>query len=273
RNEWMHFAIVGGGPTGVELAGTLSEIARHTLRNEFRHIDPRQSTVRLIESGPRVLASFPESLSHAAQAHLIKLGVDVRCGAPVTAIDDNGYELAGERVNCRTILWAAGVAASPLGAMLPAERDRVGRVLVGADLTIKDHPDVYVIGDLASVQQEGKPVPGVAPAAKQMGAYVADRIRSKLASSASNVATGAAPKPFRYVDYGNLATIGRMAAVVDLRGFRFSGLFAWWFWLAAHIFFLIGFRNRLAVLLNWAISYWTYQRSARIMLDREDDAR
>ncbi|MCE2989339.1 MAG: NAD(P)/FAD-dependent oxidoreductase, partial [Nitrosomonadaceae bacterium] len=127
RNEWMHFAIVGGGPTGVELAGTLSEIARHTLRNEFRHIDPRQSTVRLIESGPRVLASFPESLSHAAQAHLIKLGVDVRCGAPVTAIDDNGYELAGERVNCRTILWAAGVAASPLGAMLPAERDRVGR--------------------------------------------------------------------------------------------------------------------------------------------------
>ncbi|MFN8755744.1 MAG: NAD(P)/FAD-dependent oxidoreductase [Burkholderiales bacterium] len=262
RNEWMHFAIVGGGPTGVELAGTLSEIARHTLRNEFRHIDPHQATVRLIEAGPRVLASFPESLSQAAHKHLVELGVDVRCGAPVTAIDDRGYELAGERVNCRTILWAAGVAASPLGAMLPAERDRAGRVCVEADLTIKGHPDVYVIGDLASVQQHGKPVPGVAPAAKQMGAYVADRIKARLTSTGA--ATGA-PKPFHYVDYGNLATIGRMAAVVDLRGFRFSGLLAWWFWLAAHVFFLIGFRNRLAVLLNWAISYWTYQRSARII--------
>lgn len=270
RNEWMHFAIVGGGPTGVELAGTLSEIARHTLRNEFRHIDPHQATVRLIEAGPRVLASFPESLSQAAHKHLVELGVDVRCGAPVTAIDGKGYELAGSRIKCRTILWAAGVAASPLGAMLPAERDRAGRVCVEADLTIKGHPDVYVIGDLASVQQDGKPVPGVAPAAKQMGAYVADRIRARLRSTG---AASGAPKPFRYVDYGNLATIGRMAAVVDLRGFRFSGLFAWWFWLAAHVFFLIGFRNRLAVLLNWAISYWTYQRSARIMLDRRDDAR
>lgn len=270
RNEWMHLAIVGGGPTGVELAGTLSEIARHTLRNKFRHIDPHQATVRLIEAGPRVLASFPESLSQAAHKHLVELGVDVRCGAPVTAIDDRGYELAGQRVNCRTILWAAGVAASPLGALLPAERDRAGRVCVEADLTIKGHPDVYVIGDLASVQQDGKPVPGVAPAAKQMGAYVADRIRARLRSTG---AASGAPKPFRYVDYGNLATIGRMAAVVDLRGFRFSGLFAWWFWLAAHILFLIGFRNRLAVLLNWAISYWTYQRSARIMLDREDDTR
>ncbi len=272
RDEWMHFAIVGGGPTGVELAGTLSEIARHTLRNEFRHIDPHQATVRLIEAGPRVLASFPESLSQAAHKHLIELGVDVRCGAPVTAIDNKGYELAGERINCRTILWAAGVAASPLGALLPAERDRAGRVLVEADLTIKGHPDVFVIGDLASVQQEGKPVPGVAPAAKQMGAYVAERIRSKLASSTSNASASAAPKPFRYMDYGNLATIGRMAAVVDLRGFRFAGMFAWWFWLAAHVFFLIGFRNRLAVLMNWAISYLTYQRSARIMLDRGDDA-
>jgi NADH:ubiquinone reductase (H+-translocating) len=186
----------------------------------------------------------------------------------VTVIDDKGYELAGERINCRTILWAAGVAASPLGALLPAERDRAGRVCVEADLTIKSHPDVYVIGDLASVQQDGKPVPGVAPAAKQMGAYVADRIKARLTTTGA--ATKAA-KPFRYVDYGNLATIGRMAAVVDLRGFRFSGLFAWWFWLAAHVFFLIGFRNRLAVLLNWAISYWTHQRSARIMLDRGDD--
>jgi NADH dehydrogenase len=274
REQWMNFAIVGGGPTGVELAGTLSEIARHTLRNEFRHIDPHQATVRLIEAGPRVLASFPESLSQAAHKHLLELGVDVRCGAPVTAIDEKGYELAGARINCRTILWAAGVAASPLGALLPAERDRAGRVCVEPDLTIKGYPHVYVIGDLASVKQNDQPdsklVPGVAPAAKQMGAYVADRIRATLASPASSSGANVKTKPFRYVDYGNLATIGRMAAVVDLRGLRFSGLFAWWFWLAAHVFFLIGFRNRLAVLLNWAISYWTYQRSARIMLDRDD---
>jgi NADH:ubiquinone reductase (H+-translocating) len=270
RDEWLHFAIVGGGPTGVELAGTLAEIARHTLRNEFRHIDPQQATVRLIEAGPRVLASFPASLSTAAQNHLRELGVEVRCSAPVTAIDANGYDLAGARVNCRTILWAAGVAASPLGALLPAERDRAGRVLVEPDLTIKGHRDVFVIGDLASLQQDGKPVPGVAPAAKQMGAYVAKCIRLRLAHPTQ---TDAAPKPYRYVDYGNLATIGRMAAVVDLRGFRFSGLFAWWFWLAAHVFFLIGFRNRVAVLLNWATSYWTYQRSARIMLDEKDETR
>jgi NADH:ubiquinone reductase (H+-translocating) len=270
RAQWLHFAIVGGGPTGVELAGTLAEIARHTLRNEFRHIDPRQATVRLIEAGPRVLGSFPESLSNAAETHLRELGVEVRCGAPVTAIDADGYALAGARVECRTILWAAGVAASALGALLPAERDRAGRVLVEPDLTIKGHGDVFVIGDIASLQQDGKPVPGVAPAAKQMGAYVAKCIRARLAQPTQTAAT---PKPYRYVDYGNLATIGRMAAVVDLRGFRFAGLFAWWFWLAAHVFFLIGFRNRVAVLLNWATSYWTYQRSARIMLDREDETR
>jgi NADH:ubiquinone reductase (H+-translocating) len=165
-------------------------------------------------------------------------------------------------VHSRTILWAAGVAASPLGALLPAARDRAGRVLVAPDLTIKDHRDVFVIGDLASLQQDGRPVPGVAPAAKQMGAYVAKLIRSRLVNAPP-------PAHFRYADYGNLATIGRMAAVVDLRGFHLSGVIAWWFWLAAHMFFLIGFRNRVAVLLNWATSYWTYQRGARIMLDAE----
>lgn len=266
REEWLHFAIVGGGPTGVELAGTLAEIARHTLRDEFRHIDPRRATVRLIEAGPRVLASFPASLSVVAEQHLRDLGVEVCCGAPVSAIDATGYELAGARVNCRTILWAAGVAASSLGALLPVARDRAGRVLVEPDLTIKDHRDVFVIGDLATVQHDGKPVPGVAPAAKQMGTYVARLIHSRVADANHNAD---AAKPFCYADYGNLATIGRMAAVVDLRGFRFSGLLAWWFWLAAHVFFLIGFRNRVAVLLNWATSYWTYQRSARIMLDSE----
>ncbi len=284
REEWMHFAIVGGGPTGVELAGMLAEIARHTLRDEFRNIDPRRATVRLIEAGPRVLGGFPESLSAKADAHLRSLGVEVCCGAPVTAIDATGYALAGASVKCRTILWAAGVAASPLGALLPVARDRAGRVLVEPDLTIKNHRDVFVIGDLASLQQDGKPVPGVAPAAKQMGAYVAKLIRARVerpekfpiansnanANANSNVAVS---KPFHYADYGNLATIGRMSAVVDLRGFRFSGVFAWLFWLAAHVFFLIGFRNRVAVLLNWATSYWTYQRSARIMLDSENETR
>jgi NADH:ubiquinone reductase (H+-translocating) len=262
RDEWLHFAVVGGGPTGVELAGTLAEIARHTLRNEFRHIDPRSASVRLIEAGPRVLASFPASLSARAEQHLRHLGVDVRCGDAVTRIDATGYVLGGTSVHSRTILWAAGVAASPLGAMLPAAHDRAGRVLVEPDLTIKDHHDVFVIGDLASLQQDGKPVPGVAPAAKQMGAYVAKLIRSRLINATP-------PAHFRYADYGNLATIGRMAAVVDLRGFHLSGVIAWWFWLAAHVFFLIGFRNRVAVLLNWATSYWTYQRGARIMLDAE----
>ncbi len=286
RDEWMHFAIVGGGPTGVELAGTLAEIAHHTLRKEFRNIDPRCATVRLIEAGPRVLASFPESLSANAEQHLRGLGVDVCCGAPVTAIDASGYELGGTsvktgaRVNSRTILWAAGVAASPLGALLPAERDRAGRVLVEPDLTIKHHRDVFVIGDLASLQQDGKPVPGIAPAAKQMGAYVAKLIHARITGANANTDTGAiastltpAAKPFHYADYGNLATIGRMAAVVDLRGFRFTGVFAWWFWLAAHVFFLIGFRNRISVLLNWGTSYWTYQRGARIMLDSENKTR
>jgi NADH dehydrogenase len=282
REEWMHFAIVGGGPTGVELAGTMAEIAHHTLRNEFRQIDPRRATVRLIEAGPRVLASFPEPLSTNAEQHLRSLGVEVRCGAPVTAIDATGYVLGGARMNSRTILWAAGVAASPLGALLPVARDRAGRVLVEPDLTIKHHRDVFVIGDLASVQQDGKPVPGIAPAAKQMGTYVAKLIRARIANEykcanasaiAATPALSALPKPFHYADYGNLATIGRMAAVVDLRGFRFTGVFAWLFWLAAHVFFLIGFRNRVAVLLNWGMSYWTYQRNARIMLDSENETR
>jgi NADH dehydrogenase len=267
RQEWMQFAVVGGGPTGVELAGQLAEIARHTLHHEFRNFDPRRASVRLIEAGPRVLASFPESLSARAARHLIKLGVDVHCGKPVTHIDEHGYELDGRRVRCRTILWAAGVAASPLGKTLGVPLDRAGRVQVEPDLTVPGRPDVFVVGDLASLQQDGKPLPGVAPTAKQMGAYVAKLIRRRSAGDTS------APRPFRYRDFGNLATIGRMAAVVDLRGLRFGGLLAWWFWLAAHVFFLIGFRNRFVVLVNWAFSYWTYQRSARIMLDDHDKAR
>lgn len=267
RDAWLSFAVVGGGPTGVELAGTLAEIARKTLRREFRHIDPAHARVRLIEAGPRVLAGFPESLSAKAREQLERLGVEVVTDAPVAMIDARGYTLereggAGDRVvPTRTVLWAAGVAASPLGALLGVPCDRAGRVQVAADLSVPGHPEIFVAGDLTAVSSDGKPVPGVAPAAKQMGAHVAKTIRARLA--------GHTARPFRYRDYGNLATIGRRAAVVDLRGLKLSGALAWLFWLAAHIFFLIGFRNRLLVLLNWAWAYVTYQRHARIILGKD----
>jgi NADH dehydrogenase len=274
RAAWLNFAVVGGGPTGVELAGTLAEIARHTLKNEFRHIDPAEARVRLIEAGPRVLSSFPESLSDKARRQLERLGVEVVTGRAVKAIDADGYTLDGgaddgadgvsgaEYFAARTVVWAAGVAASPLGALIGAPRDRAGRVRVESDLSVPDHPEVFVAGDLASVQQDGKPVPGVAPAAKQMGAHVARAIRARL--------SGREAPAFRYVDMGNLATIGRMAAVVDVRGFKLSGLLAWWFWLLVHVMFLIGFRNRLIVMINWAWAYWSYQRHARIIFDPPD---
>jgi NADH dehydrogenase len=270
RDAWLHFAVVGGGPTGVELAGTLAEIARHTLRSEFRRIDPTQARVRLIEAGAAPLASFPPALQAKTRAQLERLGVEVVCGTPVAAIDADGYRLGDTVVPCRTVLWAAGVAASPLGRLLGAQAgvacDRAGRVPVQPDLSLPGHPEVFVAGDLAAATRaDGRPVPGVAPAAKQMGRQVAHNMLARL--------RGRATTRFAYADYGNLATIGRMAAVVDLRGLQFSGLLAWWFWLAAHVFFLIGFRNRVSVLINWALAYWTYQRGARIVLGggrRED---
>lgn len=258
REAWLTFAIVGGGPTGVELAGTLAEIARHTLHGEFRRVDPRKARVLLLEAGPRVLSSFPESLSEKARKQLQKLGVEVRTGVPVATIDGEGVQLGEERIAARTVLWAAGVAASPLARDLGVPLDRAGRVIVQPDLTVPGYPEIFIAGDLASLQYDGKPVPGVAPAAKQMGRHVAQTIHARL--------QGRAPTPFRYRDFGNLATIGRMAAVVDLHGFKFSGLLAWWFWLAAHVFFLIGFRNRMVVMIDWAQAYWSYQRSARIIL-------
>jgi len=262
--EWLDFVIIGGGPTGVELAGTLAEIARHTLPREFRHSDPRRSKIHLVEAGPRVLASMPPSLSDRARRQLERLGVSVHLGKPVTAIDERGVDLGDERIDARTVLWAAGVAASPLGAQLGGERDRAGRVHVAEDLSLPAHPEVFVVGDLAAVAQDGKPVPGVAPAAKQMGAHAAAMIRERLA--------GRATRAFRYRDYGNLATIGRMAAVVDLGRLRFSGAPAWFFWLWAHVFFLIGFRNRLVVMAVWIWSYVTYQRHARIIIGRRDES-
>lgn len=262
--HWLEFVIIGGGPTGVELAGTLAEIARHTLPREFRNCDPGRARIHLVEAGPRVLASMPPELSERARRQLERLGVEVHTGAAVTRIDADGVDIGARRIDARTVLWAAGVAASPLGASLGVERDRAGRIAVGPDLSLPGHPDVFVIGDLANVVQDGKPVPGVAPAAKQMGAHVAKVIRARIA--------GRPMRAFRYRDYGNLATIGRMAAVVDLRGLRFSGAPAWLFWLVAHIFFLIGFRNRLVVMAEWIWSYFTYQRHARIIIDRDPRA-
>ena len=261
REAWLNFAIVGGGPTGVELAGTLAEIARHTLKHEFRNIDPSQARVRLIEAGPRVLAAFPESLSGKAKRQLEKLGVEVSLGTPVQDINADGYVLGDTFVPAKTVVWAAGVAASPLGKLLGAPLDRAGRVQVQPDLSVPAHPHIFVAGDLAALMQaNGKPVPGVAPAAKQMGKLVAQNIRARL--------SGKPTQPFAYKDYGNLATIGRMAAVVDLGKLKFAGVLAWWFWLVMHVFFLIGFRNRLVVLLNWTWAYWSYQRAARIILGR-----
>ena len=263
RAAWLSFGIVGGGPTGVELAGTLAEIARHTLKHEFRNIDPSHARIRLIEAGPRILSSFPPDLSRAAERQLERLGVEVSTGAAVTDINETGYRIGDAFVASHTVVWAAGVAASPLARTLAVPLDRAGRVRVCADLSVPDHPEIFVAGDLAAVEHQGRPVPGVAPAAKQMGRHVATAIRARIASRPS--------APFAYRDYGNLATIGRMAAIVHLGRLKLSGLLAWWFWLAAHVFFLIGFRNRLVVLLDWAWAYWSYQRGARIILGADAD--
>jgi len=234
------------------------------LKNEFRHIDPASAKVRLVEGGARVLANFPESLSRKAQRQLERFGVEVVLGVPVSEISSEGYSAGGTFFPARTIVWAAGVAASPLAKSLGVPLDRAGRVLVAPDLSVPGHPEIFVAGDLALLSQDGRPLPGVAPVAKQMGAHVGRAIAARLRND---------PVPrFRYRDYGNLATIGRMAAVVDLHGLRFSGVLAWWFWLFAHVFFLIGFRNRLAVLLEWTWAYWTYQRGARIIVRAGRDA-
>ncbi len=261
RDAWLTFAVVGGGPTGVELAGTLAEIARHTLRKEFRRIDPTRARVLLIEAGQRVLGAMPAPLSASAGRQLERLGVEVICGQPVTAIDATGLALGGQFIATRSVVWAAGVAASPLGAALGAPLDRAGRVEVNADLSLPGHPEIFVAGDLAHVACNGVAVPGIAPAAKQMGQHVAMQIRHRL--------SGHATQPFRYRDQGSLATIGRKSAVAHVGRLKFSGLPAWWFWLLVHIVFLIGFRNRIVVLIDWASAYFTYQRHARIIVGRD----
>jgi NADH dehydrogenase len=273
----LNFVVVGGGPTGVELAGTLAEIAGHALAHEFRSIDPARTHILLIEGGPRVLATYAEDLSHSAQEQLKRLGVEVRTSAVVTQIEAGAVYLGDTRIPATVILWAAGVAASDLGKKLGAPVDRAGRVLVQPDLSLPGHPDVFVVGDLASLKDErGKMLPGVAPVAIQEGQFVAKQIRKELEnregapsfsrSSREGGDVDLRSRPaFHYWDKGSLATIGRAAAVAEFGKIHISGFIAWLSWLFVHIFFLIGFRNRLLVFIQWAWSYVTYERGARLI--------
>ncbi len=259
----LQFVVIGGGPTGVELAGTLAEIAHHAMNGEFRNIDPRNSRILLIEGGPRVLATYSEELSRKAEAQLQHLGVEVRTSRMVTRIEPGAVWVGDEKIPAAVILWAAGVAASPLGKKLGVPIDRAGRVLVEPDLSIPGHREVFVIGDLATLKDEnGKLLPGVAPVALQQGTWVADAIGRDLNNQPR--------RNFHYHDKGSLATIGRAAAVAQIGRFEISGYFAWLSWLFIHIFFLIGFRNRLLVMIQWAWSYLTYERGARLITGSDD---
>jgi NADH:ubiquinone reductase (H+-translocating) len=259
QRAWLTFVVIGAGPTGVELAGAIAEIAHHALAADFRHIAPERSRVLLLEAAPRVLPTYPAGLSTSAERQLRRLGVEVRTGTIVTGVDDGGVRLAGEWVAARTVLWAAGVQASPLARSLATALDRAGRVRVNPDLSLPGHPEVAVIGDLATLDQDGSPVPGVAQAAIQEGRHAARNIVRSL--------RGHPPVAFRYSDRGSMATIGRASAVADFGRLRLSGAVAWLSWLFVHILFLIGFRNRAAVILEWAWSYFTFDRGARLITD------
>jgi NADH dehydrogenase len=277
----LNFVVVGGGPTGVELAGTLAEISRHALAHEFRSIDPRRTHILLIEGGPRVLPTYPEDLSRSAEEQLLGLGVEVRTSAMVTKVEPGAVDIGETRLPATVVLWAAGVAASPLGKKLGAACDRAGRVPVQTDLSLAGHPEVFVIGDLAAAKDEqGKMLPGVAPVAIQEGRFVAKLIREEVERRGSNNNPEGAPplsrpvrqsggfesRPaFHYWDKGSLATIGRAAAVAQFGKIHISGFIAWLSWLFVHILFLIGFRNRLLVFIQWAWSYVTYERGARLI--------
>ena len=265
RSAWLTFVVVGGGPTGVELAGAIAELARFGMADEFQSIDPASARVVLVQSAPRLLPPFPESLSREATEALGRLGVEVRLDAKAEAIDAEGVTVGGVRLPARTVLWAAGVAASPAARWLGADADRAGRVKVGPDLRVAGCDDVFAIGDTcASKAWHGNAMPGLAPAAKQAGAYAARVIGAKLRGRAP-------PQPFAYRHFGSLATIGRKSAVADFGRIRCKGALAWWLWGAAHILFLIGGRNRVGVVLEWLWDYFTLRRGTRLILDPAPD--
>ena len=268
REQLLTMVVVGGGPTGVELAGAFAELRRHVLARDFDHIDPTKARVILIEASPRILSHLPEHLSENAQEQLEKLGVEVRLNTRVQNIASKCVELVGgEMIHAENTIWAAGVAASPLTKKLGVELDRAGRVKVNPDLSLPDHPEVFAIGDLALVMDEdGKPVPGVSPAAMQMAGHVSNIIREELSFP------GRMERPaFKYWDKGTMATIGRSAAVAKIKSFEFTGYFAWLAWLFIHLIFLVGFRNKVSVLLSWAYSYVTYKRGSRIITGLKSD--
>ena len=259
KHQPLSFVIVGGGPTGVELAGTLAEVSRESLAKDFRHIDPKKTRIVLLEAGPSLLSAYPDDLRESAKRQLENLGVEVHLNSAVTSVRPNEIQFGNEVMHTSVVLWAAGVAASPLGRALGGPVDRAGRVLVEADLTLPGHSEVFVIGDLASLKHaDGKQLPGVAPVAMQQGRWVARQIAADLA--------GKPRKPFHYFDKGSLATIGRAAAVAQFGKVHISGFLAWLSWLCVHIFFLVGFRNRIIVMIQWAWSYFTYDRSARLIV-------
>jgi NADH dehydrogenase len=262
RRRLLTFVIIGGGPTGVELAGALAELAKAALARNFRHIDPTTARIVLVEAGPRLLPGFPASLSEAAARALTRLGVEIRLGTTVTSCSADGARLGDEQITSRTVIWAAGVAASPAALWLGIAPGPGGRVPVGPDLTLSGHPEIFVIGDTAQIAGPHGPLPGVAPVARQQGAYVVRVIAARLAGKPP-------PGPFRYRDYGNLATIGRREAVVDFGWLHLTGRLAWLVWGVAHIYFLIGFRNRMAVAIDWLWSYLTYQRGARLITGQD----
>jgi len=257
RGAWLTFVVVGGGPTGVELSGALCEVARYALARDFRRINPVQARVILLEGSARVLPPYPPALSEKARRQLVELGVDVRTGQKVTSIDAEGVRVGEDFIATRTVLWAAGVAGSGFGRALGVPLDRAGRVVVGPDLAIPGHSDVFVVGDLASLAQDGSPVPAVAPAAMQQGRHAARNVLRAV--------RGEPTLPFRYKDRGSLATIGRSAAVANLGTIRLSGPIAWLAWLTLHVLFLVGFRNRAIVVFQWAWSFLSYDRGARLI--------
>lgn len=256
RKRLLTFIVIGGGPTGVEMAGAIAEIARHALRYDFRHIDPRSARILLIEGGPRILPTFPEDLSAYAQRSLEKMGVEVMTSSMVTDVRQDGVFLGDRKIESEAIIWAAGVVAGPAAQWIGAEHDRAGRIKVGADLSVPGYPEIFAVGDIAAL---AAPVPGIAPAAKQMGKYVGRLIAARVTGRPFD-------KPFRYKHAGDLATIGRKAAVVKLKHIKLKGFIGWLFWSVAHIYFLIGIRNRFVVAVTWLWSYLTYQRGARLII-------